>query len=257
MKSKDENKIRNWLGDRYHLNTEITFKEDKTKIEKWKLFRVYPNWMTDGSEPIMTSETHTDEELMNFAKKHRKYNLSIVDSTTMVILAWLNLILGFFNILLFRKVFIRGFICGIDFTIIVVSLVKLIYLKRNEKVEDNEFKENMELVKEKLNERMLKIEKQNLNQKAIISKKVEHQGIGGKEIILEKELLVKDFLDTNLNKMTIAMTNFIKRRLDFVDEKNEDKKVYYGHVGNFGYFVAEDEIEMIENERKNDTRESN
>ena len=78
-----------------------------------------------------------------------------------------------------------------------------------------------------------------------------------KEIILEKELLVKDFLDTKFNEMPVAMTNFIIRRLDFVDEKNENKKVYYGHVGDFGYFVAEDEIEMIEDERKTDTRESN
>ena len=93
--------------------------------------------------------------------------------------------------------------------------------------------------------------------RANINKKVEHQGIGGKEIILEKELLVKDFLYTKFNEMPVAMTNFIMRRLDFIDEKNEDKKVYYGHVGDFGYFVAEDEIEMIEDERENDIRESN
>lgn len=80
--------------------------------------------------------------------------------------------------------------------------------------------------------------------KTIIDKNVKHQGIGGKEIILEKELIVKDFLDTNFNEMSVAMINFIKRRLDFIVEENESKKVYYGHVGNLGYFVAEDEIEM-------------
>ena len=90
MTNKDEYKIRKWLGDRYHLNTEITFKEDKTKIEKWKLFRVYPNWMTDGSEPIMTSKTHTDKELIEFAKKHRKYDLSIIDNIVFLALSYLN-----------------------------------------------------------------------------------------------------------------------------------------------------------------------
>ena len=146
MKNKDEWKIRRWLGDRYHLNTEITFEEDKTKVESWKLFRVYPGWMKDNSDAIMTSETHTDKELFEFAKKYRKYDLSIVGGNTMAIVAWLNLILVFFNALLFRKVFIRGFIYGIDFTIIVVSLAKIIYLKKNEKVEDNEFEEIMKLL---------------------------------------------------------------------------------------------------------------
>lgn len=92
--------------------------------------------------------------------------------------------------------------------------------------------------------------------RAIINKEVEHQGIGGKEIILEKKLLVKDFLDIKFNEASVAMTNFIIRRLDFVDEKNEDKKVYYGHVGDLGYFVAEDEIEMIEDERENNIGKS-
>ena len=118
------------------------------------------------------------------------------------------------------------------------------------------FEERMKIRLERNKERMLKIEKQNIQKKAIISTKVKHQDIGGKEIILEKELLVKDFLDTKFNEMPIAMTNFIIRRLDFVDEKNENKKVYYGHVGDFGYFVAEDEIEMIEDERENDIRKS-
>lgn len=80
--------------------------------------------------------------------------------------------------------------------------------------------------------------------KAIINKKVKHQGIGGKKIIIEREFLVKELLDTNFDEMNIAMYNFILRRLDFVTEENEQKKVYYGHVGDLGYFVAEDEIKF-------------
>ena len=89
-------------------------------------------------------------------------------------------------------------------------------------------------------------ENNNILKKAIIKKNVTHQSIGGKEIIIEKEFLVKDILDTPFDKMPIAMYNFILRRLNFIDEKHEYQKAYYGHVGNLGYFIAEDEIERWE-----------
>ena len=80
--------------------------------------------------------------------------------------------------------------------------------------------------------------------KAIIDKKVTHQGIGGKEISIEKEMTFDDVLDTNINQMPIAMYNFIMRRPDLGIEEGRTK-VYYGHVGLLGYFVAEDEITII------------
>ncbi len=79
--------------------------------------------------------------------------------------------------------------------------------------------------------------------KARINKNVEHQNIGGKEIIIEKELTIDDILDTNFDKMPIAMYNFIMRRTDLLEEKYGERKVYYGHVGILGYFVADDELE--------------
>jgi len=80
--------------------------------------------------------------------------------------------------------------------------------------------------------------------KAIINENVEHQGICGKEIIIEKEITIGDILDTNFNNMPIAMVNFVFRRTDLLDV-DENMKVYYGHVGFLGYFVAEDEIVFI------------
>lgn len=80
--------------------------------------------------------------------------------------------------------------------------------------------------------------------KAIINENVEHQGIGGKEIIIEKTMTFNDILDTNFNEMPIAMANFLMRRMDLGIE-NGRMKVYYGHVGFLGYFVAEDEITFI------------
>lgn len=150
MKTKDEYKIRRWLGDRYHLNVEITFLEDKTKIESWKLFRVYPNWMIDGGEPIMTSETHTDDDLIKFAKKHRKYDLSMVDNTIFVIMSYLNFFTIILNVWIKNK-YLAGFYWGINFLIIITSIVKLIFIEKNDKVSKLEFKERLEYIFKKEN----------------------------------------------------------------------------------------------------------
>lgn len=150
MKSKDESKIRKWLGDRYHLNTEITFLEDKTKIVSWKLFRVYPGWLEDNSEAIMTSETHTDKELMNFAKKHRKYDLSMVDNMTFIVIAHFNFILVILSFLIGSKCML-GFTYGINFVIIVTCIIKDIFINKNSKVSKLEFKERVDILLKKEN----------------------------------------------------------------------------------------------------------
>lgn len=79
--------------------------------------------------------------------------------------------------------------------------------------------------------------------KATLIKGIEHQGIGGKEIIIEREGTIREVLDTNFDKMTIAMSNFMLRRMDLMNISSQNTKIYYGHVGMFGYFVAEDEID--------------
>ena len=70
---------------------------------------------------------------------------------------------------------------------------------------------------------------------------VEHQNIGGKNIIIEKEL-TPDEVDHDAFNGNIACLNFCLRREDFLPEF--DKKLYYGHVGNLGYVVCEDELEQ-------------
>lgn len=79
---------------------------------------------------------------------------------------------------------------------------------------------------------------------------VEHQGIGGKTLIIdERDYRITDAL-TNDEVFDQAMTgnwackNFIDRRDDF--DCNFPHKLYYGHVEGLGYVVAEDEIEEIE-----------
>lgn len=69
---------------------------------------------------------------------------------------------------------------------------------------------------------------------------IEHQGIGGKTIVIEKYGKMDYVLDYPFDSMTIAMYNFVLRRVGSLEE---DMDLYYGHVGNLGYFIAGDEID--------------
>ena len=75
---------------------------------------------------------------------------------------------------------------------------------------------------------------------AVIIDSVEHQGIGGKEIVIEKEGTLSYILDKTFTDMTIAEIQFAKRY--DIANKDENTKLYYGHVDGLGYFVAEDEL---------------
>ena len=71
-----------------------------------------------------------------------------------------------------------------------------------------------------------------------------HQGIGGKEIIIDfgiTNTLTNDAVFNNGISGNPACYNFIRRRPDF--NRDFPYKLYYGHVDNLGYIVAEDELE--------------
>ena len=82
---------------------------------------------------------------------------------------------------------------------------------------------------------------------AKINDNVKHQNIGGHIITLERYITINDILDANFNNMVIALANFVARRTDILDDNFGNMRVYYGHIKdwNLGYFVAEDEIEVI------------
>lgn len=67
--------------------------------------------------------------------------------------------------------------------------------------------------------------------------------ISGKKIIIEREGKLEYLFDKKLHDMTIAEINFIMRRPDIMWDGDNDMKLYYGHVGLYGYFVVEDEME--------------
>ena len=74
-----------------------------------------------------------------------------------------------------------------------------------------------------------------------IKESVTHQGIGGKEIQLER-YLTPDEVDERAMNGNIACLNFCMRRNDFLPDFNMN--LYYGHVDNLGYVVCEDELEL-------------
>lgn len=63
---------------------------------------------------------------------------------------------------------------------------------------------------------------------------IEHQGIGGKVIILERKMTLAEA------PMNIALINYTKRKPFTI---NIDQPIYYGHVNGLGYFVSEDEFD--------------
>lgn len=84
-----------------------------------------------------------------------------------------------------------------------------------------------------------------LDIKKRINKNVDHQGIGGKEIMIEFEIPREEFLK-KVDEWNPACVNLFKRRfeVDFEDE-NLKYKIYYGKVDHLGYAVLEDELEDL------------
>lgn len=89
----------------------------------------------------------------------------------------------------------------------------------------------------------------NIQKTVILVDNISHQNIGGKEMRLEKETTLDYLLDKPLKEYTIADQNFIQRRrglfFDLSDEECSKIKIYYGHVGNLGYWICEDEIQEV------------
>ena len=80
--------------------------------------------------------------------------------------------------------------------------------------------------------------------KRTIKKDITHQGIGGKEFIIEMEVDKDDVAFKGLLKGNWACKNFIDRRPDF--DCTFPYKLFYGKVGHLGYIIAEDEFEDSE-----------
>ena len=100
---KNEFKIREMLDiKKYHLCTSNT--------GDWWLYRKYDDmekYFSPDNKPIMTSKTHTEKDLLKFAKEHRIIDLMRINITIRLLLVCINMIICVASIILNNN-FLRG-----------------------------------------------------------------------------------------------------------------------------------------------------
>lgn len=149
---KDMWKIRRMIDDRYYHLTEICEWDENSRIkETWKLFEKHDYWLTDGSKAIMTSETHTNEDLYKFVKKNRTIDLDRVLGISTIIILAIICIISILNCYL-HNAMLRGFILGIDLICIIFVLIRWEVSEKNWKFRMKKLNERWERLKENKNE---------------------------------------------------------------------------------------------------------
>lgn len=138
---KDMFKIRRMLGENYHLYEECKWNEDKLE-ETWKVYAKYSGWIDDGSKPIMTSETHTYEDLYKFAKEHNVWNCDLMIGKVTIVINIITIFIAVLNCFLNNKE-LRGFIWGTIIFSLIMSFTRLIISNHNWKISKLKFKEGM------------------------------------------------------------------------------------------------------------------
>lgn len=125
-------KARMYLGDYYHLHQNLEWNKEKKELytKSWKLFLKYNGYLEDGSEPIMTSETNTEKDLLKFAKENRFYQIDIVILKGNLFIAMCFFILTIINSF-FRIKELRFFFYGGEFVLMTIGIVASIFLTKN------------------------------------------------------------------------------------------------------------------------------
>ena len=115
---KNEAKIRKLLGSDYHLHEEIK----ENGAISWVLFKKYNDaqvYFSKDNAPIMSSEDSTEEDLLEFAKTHKKVDVYMVVSKTCFIISWLLFMICIANI------FIKS--SALTLIIYVAIIINLLY----------------------------------------------------------------------------------------------------------------------------------
>ena len=155
---KNEWKIRGMLDiKKYHLCTSNT--------GEWSLYRYYDNWemyMSPDNKPIMTHKTHTEKDLLKFAKERRIIDAGISNSITRIVLCYINLLICVASIMLDSN-FLRGSNWTLNIFIIIWALVDLRRISHNSKVYEKELKEDIKQLEQKIKNKLEKIGGDNEN----------------------------------------------------------------------------------------------
>lgn len=134
-------KIRKLLDtNHYHLFEGLDYK-DNEKIHKWKLYEKHNGWVWDNSEPIMTSDTHSKEDLYKFVKTHRALEYNKLSYIVSMIILSLMLVLSIINMTTIHSRTISGFVLGVNLMVCVLAVLKTIVSDSECKLYKKQFKE--------------------------------------------------------------------------------------------------------------------
>lgn len=130
------------LGDNYFIDI-TDFNGHKVS---WSLYMDNIRYINNDSTPIMTSDTHTDKDLIRYVKTHRVFDTSYiinVISWILIVLMWISILMG--NILNhdFSK-YIQGIWLGLFTAWDVVIVIYLITYLKNSKSETLYRKEKLD-----------------------------------------------------------------------------------------------------------------
>lgn len=153
--NKEIRKIRKLLGDRFHLCVKY---DDNVEPSEWHLFRRYGDakvYFSKDNGEIMSSETNTLEDLMEFAKKHHKIDEHKAICELIIGIIYIAFIVIMLNIFLWNSNVIRVIVLTIDLICIIINIFSHIIWNKNWKVDmyelDENYKQTLKEIEEKLN----------------------------------------------------------------------------------------------------------
>lgn len=126
-------KIRKMLGKDYHLSV--------SSEGEWSLYRKYDNlnkYISSNNEAIMTDKTNTEDELLKFAREHKRYDESKARYIVKTLILYVAVILCFINCWL-SSTFVIGIILGMDIAIMIINFAELLVSEHNFKITRKEF----------------------------------------------------------------------------------------------------------------------
>lgn len=147
---KNEWKIRRMLGENYFLHSD--------NEGNWKLFRWYKDdklYFSEFNNEIMTSETHTEKDLLKFAKENYVYDFERLHIRKALVMSILGLVLCIVNIF-FKNTFFKGIFCGMEFYLYVDLIVNSIAFNNNSKIRRKRLVEEFELRKKIFKDKLAK-----------------------------------------------------------------------------------------------------
>ena len=140
---KNEKKIRGMLGNKYHLCS--------NDDGEWVLYKYYQDpdiYFSKDNKPIMSYKTNTEEDLYEYLKAHREWDLDLIITkiiSAMLFVVWVMTIINIFKHSdTVRLIILVGFLPNI-----IISLVMGIVRCHNIKVD---YRDLMDITKRVTNE---------------------------------------------------------------------------------------------------------